>query len=453
MSLNFCDLLVIGSDLSGLIAATLLAKRGLSVVIIDDDAYLDNEPNGPTGLHSRLFKSLLGKLAFPEARLQIIHKNNVAFQVISPKSRIDILPKQEDFLKEIEREFPETRQWYENFLNEIEFTHRQDLEILFGLLPLHNQRERHHFAQLQQKILDAMEKSIGTPPDSLVSFLNAQILLHTNGILLPHPRLQWLALLLPDYNETFNIRGGIAALKRLFYEKIEYYGGSVYQDPLTNYEFILQNNLIRGIQLSRLGFPTHCRYFLSNIPIHHLASRLPQTFLIRLINRTLIPSPSRGHQYYLQFLLPYKFLPVPMHDNVIVIQNPHEAFEGPNYVKINVSPPPKVIASEGQALLTISYFLKKEDYEMIPSRFESIHEEIEEIVNQIIPFAKEHLQRVFPAKGEQSDSLFPESSFNDFIKLSHRHPLYEPTIHSPKLSSPYSNHYVLGPDLLSWLEI
>jgi len=95
--------------------------------------------------------------------------------------------------------------------------------------------------------------------------------------------------------------------------------------------------------------------------------------------------------------------------------------------------------------------LKKEDYEMIPSRFESIHEEIEEIVNQIIPFAKEHLQRVFPAKGEQSDSLFPESSFNDFIKLSHRHPLYEPTIHSPKLSSPYSNHYVLGPDLLSWL--
>ena len=78
MSLNFCDLLVLGSDLSGVMAATLLAKRGMNVLVLDDENETEPLPNLLTGLGSRSFKSLLGKLMIPDTKLQMLHENQLA---------------------------------------------------------------------------------------------------------------------------------------------------------------------------------------------------------------------------------------------------------------------------------------------------------------------------------------------------------------------------------------
>ncbi len=80
MSLNFCDLLVVGSDFSGLLAATLLAKRGMNVLLLDDDDESEVLPNLATGLDSRTFKSLLSKLMIPESKIQLLHENKVTCQ-------------------------------------------------------------------------------------------------------------------------------------------------------------------------------------------------------------------------------------------------------------------------------------------------------------------------------------------------------------------------------------
>jgi hypothetical protein len=432
MSLNFCDLLVIGSDLSGLIAATLLAKRGLSVVVIDDESQLDDQPNCITSLNSHLLKTLFSKLSITDSHLQIIHKNKVAYQVVFPKNRLDIFSPAEDYLKEIEREFPECMGWYEKFLNRIDFTHRQELSSLMELLPLHNQKEKRRFAQQQQNAFEALQESLGSPPPSILPFLRAQIMFHTNGALLPATHLQWYTLLLSDVNETYSIRGGMKALKKLFFERIEYYGGTIYQDPLTDYEILAEKKTIRGIQLARLGFPTHCRLFFSNINLQQLETRLPQTLMGRLFNKSLLATPILGHQYSLQFLLPYKYIPTPMQDNVLIIKDPQRELVGANYLQINMTTPPKIMAKEGEILVTASYYLKSYKKGIQAEDYENIHREIEDVLYTVMPFAKDHVQSL------------PTTS-------AHHVPWYAPSLDTPTLSSPFSNHLVLGPDMLSWL--
>src|SRR3989338_10025983 len=120
MSLNFCDLLVLGSDLSGLMTATLLAKRGMNVLILDDDDEAEPLPNLATGLGSRGFKSLLGKLMIPDSKLQILHENTVGCQVVFPRHRIDLFRTRPLLFREIEREFPEERGLLEELFGEID---------------------------------------------------------------------------------------------------------------------------------------------------------------------------------------------------------------------------------------------------------------------------------------------------------------------------------------------
>ncbi len=99
MSLNFCDVLVLGSDLSGLMAATLLAKRGMSVVVLDDETDSEPQTHSVTGLNSKNFRSLLGKLMIPDSKIQNFHENKVGCQVVFPKHRLDLNKSRPFFLK------------------------------------------------------------------------------------------------------------------------------------------------------------------------------------------------------------------------------------------------------------------------------------------------------------------------------------------------------------------
>ena len=117
MSLNFVDLVVLGDDLSGIMAGTLLAKRGLSVLVVDHES--SDEPLSLPGLETRIFKSFLGKLAVPEAQSKHLSKNKVSFQVVLPTGRIDVSTDREHLLAEIDREFPDHVSWVEDLLADV----------------------------------------------------------------------------------------------------------------------------------------------------------------------------------------------------------------------------------------------------------------------------------------------------------------------------------------------
>src|SRR5215813_11857215 len=112
MSEKFCDILIVGCELSGLIAGAFLAKRGLTVTVLNTDHDVGIEekniqPNLISHLDGRLFKTILGRLSILDSELGIVNRYDTPYQVVLPDHRIDVTVFRDRFYKELKREFPD----------------------------------------------------------------------------------------------------------------------------------------------------------------------------------------------------------------------------------------------------------------------------------------------------------------------------------------------------------
>jgi len=143
MTLNFADLIVLGDDISGIAAGSLLAKRGFNVLVVDRPA--PSRAMSIPGLETRGFRSFISKLGIPEARLRSLKKNPIAFQVVLPDHRIDVTSDEEHLFSELDREFPEYEEWTRQLFDEIESTQEEEARPLLTFLPWLSWREKRRF--------------------------------------------------------------------------------------------------------------------------------------------------------------------------------------------------------------------------------------------------------------------------------------------------------------------
>lgn len=449
MSLNFCDLLVIGSDLSGLMTATLLAKRGLNVLVLDDDEEGTLEPNVIAGLGSRGFKSLLGKLMIPDSKLQILHENRVSAQVVFPKNRLDLPTAREGFLKEIDREFPKNRDNIRELLAEIDHLRENYLSELLAFFPIVDSKEKRKFVSWfkvfpQEKAVSLWEML--SPP--LQQCLRLYFKFLTQSPPMEPLILQLLLFLPPEEGATFSVRGGLRGLKRLFYDKLDYFGGMVHPLNKETFEVLTKGSEVKGIQLSRYNFPTRCRYLLGNTDVKSLYDKLPSSFFSLFTGQTkkkVEEMEPVEEKTLIGYQVASEVLPVPLKENVIYVSDPTGALEGPNYLEINLTPLSK--PSEGfDTLMTIRCNVKNEPND-------ATLEEVDRKLHKLLPFSNSHLRRLYPKPAVQNEpaqelELFPSASPGGTApkKIS-----YSPSLFFPSLESPYKNLFVLGPNVLEWL--
>src|SRR5215831_592646 len=115
MDTNFYDVVVCGGELTGLIAATLLARRGFRVLLLGHDA--DRPSFEAAGVTLSREPALLPPLdAVPLGRVlkelncvQVVRRRAPApapaFQVALPRNRFDVTAADEQLGRELEREF------------------------------------------------------------------------------------------------------------------------------------------------------------------------------------------------------------------------------------------------------------------------------------------------------------------------------------------------------------
>jgi len=100
--------LVLGSTLGGLIAATYLARSGLRVILVEEEAHSERppllrEPFLLSGLRQNgQIHHVLREIALPLIDRRELRVEEVALQLVLPDARLDIYPGQEDLAAELE---------------------------------------------------------------------------------------------------------------------------------------------------------------------------------------------------------------------------------------------------------------------------------------------------------------------------------------------------------------
>ena len=108
MTTQRSDVLVLGSSLGGLVAATYLARAGLRVVLVEEECLakrppLLREPFALSGLESDgPAQRVMRELALPLIEQRRVAQQDVSLQVLLPRARIDVLAGRRELMRELE---------------------------------------------------------------------------------------------------------------------------------------------------------------------------------------------------------------------------------------------------------------------------------------------------------------------------------------------------------------
>lgn len=470
MSEKYNDVIIVGTDLAGLITGAFLAKRGLSVNVLnfDRDVALEKkniQPNLITHLESRLFKSILGRLSILDHELNIIRKLEVPYQVVLPRHRIDIFRDRDKFNREIKREFPTDRQSIQSFYENMDhFESTLDSEQLQNLILPKGIKNKWKFSQFVKK--NGLNQRISQYTDQLGSnkeiraFLESQVKFLSQTHSANPFTYQITKTLSNNHCLLFEVQGGLGHLKKLFLKKIEQYKGTV-KNEVQIEGFNFENRKLSSIKLGGFEGDIGCRYLIWNDEIRGLKEYLPQTFRNRGILKKLDNVKPKYYHFSIQYQIDPKFIPVGMRENLLFVGNPDTELKGKNYLHLNLyKPPPE--NNEEQALLTVSYILEVDQLHLPAEYFKGLHEEITQNLNTLFPFSEGELHLTFPltqAEPQEDGMLFPteKADYEIFRENAMANPVYEVNpidfnaLFPISNRTPYKNLFLCSPEILAAL--
>lgn len=428
---RYCDALIIGTEIPGLITAAFLARRGLSVQVVDASPQTNQDHPDPfciSHLHSKLLRSILGRLNVPENEIQSLASHNRPIQFITPKKRIDFYSNPTDFYEELEREFKDDFQnlkdFYENLAH---IKHRVNFNNLYEQLFPSSFKEKREFKKfikehaLNQKI--SHQNHSWKENDWIKYFFKAQIQLLTHSFLDDPFLFQAAELLNPSDGEILSIRGGHHFLKDIFLNRIKSHEGHYRHDSHIE-EMIIEDGVFTGIKVSDSEAPILSRYIVWNTDLKKLTEYLPPLFRFRKLKKEIKKIEPYAHWFTCQFRIKTKWISESMQENLIMVSNPNEKLEGDNYLYIQLEKEEE----EEDTTISVNYLLPKKQLEKNDQYFTLIHKRIQKKIMALIPFSVKGIEYIFPLQEtKQTDTLFPleEDHFKLFRHYAMNNPVYE----------------------------
>ncbi|MBX7149228.1 hypothetical protein K1X76_09075 [bacterium] len=425
---RYCDALVIGTELSGLITAAFLARRGLTVHVLNPNPFHDTEnlsdPYPVTNLHSKLLRSILGRLNIPDVDIQALSQKLSPLQLIYPDKRIDISSNPLTYYEELEREFPDDYDNLKPFLEKLsQYKHQIDVQDLYNTAHPQGFMERRRFAKfVKMSTLHYTLNDIDAPSQNSVlgNFLDAQL-----NLILPHRNnpvfaFQMADLLNPSDGEILSMQGGQNALKKLFIERIQHHEGAYRPDAKIE-KLLYKNGIFEGATLAGSDGTILSRYVIWNTQIEKLLPYLPSLFRFRKIRKFAKSLKPKAYWHTCFFEVPTELLPPPMHNNLLILNGTNMI--GIDYLYVQLK------RKSDFTTIAVNYLLDKSQMEADFEFFNELHDNIMKKLWDLIPFSESKLNLTFPlmSKKEDEDTLFPmkENDFEIFKQQALMHPVFE----------------------------
>lgn len=333
---NFFDAVLVGLDLSTLLAGALLAKRGFRVLLLGHGApwpsyrvgalTLPRAPFSLTTPDSPALTRVFSELAMKPLFSRRVRPLSPSFQAVLPRHRLDFQPHGANLLREVEREFPAARRVMEE-LGEAARASDARLDALVArdlMWPPESFFERREFraalelARLDQSHARLLAHEPLLPGRPLARVLDAVLRFADGSSLAEGLSARGLRAWQARLSAAELTEGGLSGLYELLLASIRTHNGSVRLADRAQ-AISTRDGALESVHL----LPTHeqigCHFLLWGAPVEKLAQLLPD-------RRELAPCwaetgepRARYSRYTLNLLLPRSALPEGMERTVLLL--------------------------------------------------------------------------------------------------------------------------------------
>jgi len=402
-------LTIIGTRFPQLALATLLAKRGRKVLIVDtlstDPTSVHHEIKGyrfrkrpipMCGLDSGGFlRMFLNEVGIGRVLVNETYPlNEVSYQVVLPRHRLNIYPSRDRLLAEIGREFPDSmntiRELYEEWdaIASNWYDGQDNLEDLEkGWLQTTGIRQRLGGIFNSRKMGEKIRSFDASSPEIAFFSLQHYFLgaFPAEAVIPPLPGALIHSI---GRRGTYQETTGTGGLTALMLQRFQEYGGE------------LQEN----VRVTRVGISSRESISLElsdgrRIPTRTVATTAGIAATIMGLVQKSPPVSGKGpplkHPVRFYLGIKEKFIPEGMEDNLLFMR---EDDGGPLKMKfcyLALSPVGSNMAPEGNRSVTVTCLLSQEDLEKVsPDNIEAAREDLLQALEAVIPFLGEGLTAI-----------------------------------------------------------
>jgi len=399
------DVVILGTGLSGLIAATQLAKEHRSVLLLKEKRYCSSFKRDGyrfipySNFSEKLVQTgLLKKVSYSMDRRGDLSgrgrtEQDIFYQVILTGARIDVYREPSRLKKEWKREFPDELNQIENFYGEL-----GRIKQLLGkvknkgpvgsFFPIQNRSLLRRWFTFDHLPKEGTDPRLSTFSSGFKKFIELQMISRGNLISISFPLSLVSHLLLSDKEDDWGREVDLEIVTQGLFEKLAQSGGRV--EEVEDVESIeIKGRKSFSLHLKEDERMIRARSLILNSPLHCVSRFFGKR------GKALTGWSKKIRPRYI--LVPVfigireKVIPVGMRDLLISVQNPEKPYEDGNLLLLNLSRKGDVNqAPEGKRALTVMSLRPFDGSER--SHLSELEDGMMNHLTHLFPFLENHIE-------------------------------------------------------------
>ncbi len=405
MSDAYYDVVVVGTDLTGLIASAMLAKRNYRVLVLGQGP-LGNElvvdgfkcarrPWLFTGFET----SGLVKKAFTELALSLEMQNRPKafdpfYQVVLPGRRVDVTAKEALYQRELEREFSGETERIGQYHRAIRDGNTR-LSALFDTVPILPADGFFESRSWRKTVAQALDAGI---PDALAlfpeghpfrAFALAPLLFSSGCQLSPYSAIQATRLQTHLGRGLYDIEGGVDGLKRVFLDKVKSNCGDV-RDRAAVERLVVKRGKVREVVLRDRREVIGTDAVLCNMDVKRFFGLIPQEEQNERYHLKIHELQPQWYLYTLNLVVKAQAIPEGMANTVFQVLSAKRPLEGENLTLLCVDPVGPQ-DDPGTRVISVSTRVLSRNMRPTLEHLAELDQRLIHATRQLVPFLDEHL--------------------------------------------------------------
>ena len=413
MPTNTYDIVVLGDELSGLIAATLCATRGYRVALIPGESVptsykhgefnLPVEPFSMIGLDSPAITRAVDELHFTHLLRRKLRPTRIPFQLVTPTARIDVDSDDVVLLRELDRELPTGEEGFDRTRRAADVG--RGLDALFSseaTVPATSYRAKRDATKLLTSLEAAARGLLESEPSELMRILWGAPAAFSSALWYEQqPAVTRLRAFDMWRQGAPRLEGQVGGLRELLVDKFLSHGGELLDDRPV--ELTYSWGKVSGV-VTRGSGELGAGQVIAAMPIDELAILVGKKGEKKL-EASAADFEQAGYRYTLNIVVDESGVPEGMGETVLAIAESDEPLVGGNLLAIFVGEPD----DRARVVVTVSAICPAPaDTSHLDAEFANLRVAVRESLEKVMPFVGQHTLLVhsphesLPAEGREA---------------------------------------------------